>query len=67
MRVLLSRIGAALLLAFPSVDCAPTELSPEDAAFFEREVRPVLVQNCLECHGEKKQHAGLALTSREAR
>lgn len=67
MRVLLLRIGVALLLVVPSVaTAAPVELSPEDAAFFEREVRPVLVQNCLECHGDKKQHAGLALTSREA-
>lgn len=40
--------------------------SSEDLAFFEKQVRPVLVQHCQECHGPKKQHAGLSLTSREA-
>src|SRR5437764_9150166 len=34
--------------------------------FFEKHVRPVLVENCLECHGAKKQRAGLRLDSREA-
>ena len=42
------------------------DAKPDDLAFFEREVRPVLVHNCQECHGAKKQHASLALTSRDA-
>lgn len=36
----------------------------EDAAFFEAKVRPVLVERCLECHGEEKQKGGLRLDSR---
>ena len=31
--------------------------------FFEKRVRPVLVERCYECHGEKKQKGGLRLDS----
>ena len=27
--------------------------------FFESKIRPVLVEHCIGCHGEKKQEAGL--------
>jgi mono/diheme cytochrome c family protein len=33
--------------------------------FFEKEVRPVLADNCYKCHGSKKQKSGLRLDSRE--
>ncbi|MBI2431378.1 MAG: hypothetical protein HYV26_00690, partial [Candidatus Hydrogenedentes bacterium] len=45
---------------------AEEEFSPEAIDFFEREVRPVLVEHCLECHGPEKQKLGLRLDSREA-
>jgi hypothetical protein len=40
----------------------------DDAAdlFFEKEVRPVLTERCLSCHGEAKVQGGLRLTSRAA-
>ena len=38
----------------------------ESAQFFESQVRPLLIQNCQSCHGEKKQEAGLRLDSRDA-
>src|SRR5262245_4564216 len=38
----------------------------EDSAFFEKEVRPLLVQKCFRCHGPKKQESGLRLDSRDA-
>jgi hypothetical protein len=38
--------------------------SPDDLAFFETKVRPLLTQRCYECHGEKKQKGGLRLDSR---
>jgi hypothetical protein len=35
-------------------------------AFFERDVRPILVASCTKCHGAKKQESGLRLDSRSA-
>jgi hypothetical protein len=32
-------------------------------AFFESKIRPLLVERCLECHGETKQEGGLRLDS----
>ncbi len=38
----------------------------EQLRFFETNVRPVLVEQCFKCHGDKKQWGGLRLDSREA-
>jgi hypothetical protein len=38
---------------------------PQSIEFFESKVRPLLVEKCLKCHGEKKQSGGLRLDSRE--
>ncbi len=35
----------------------------EGDQFFEKQVRPILVQRCQECHGEKKQKGGLRTDS----
>jgi cytochrome c553 len=35
------------------------------AAFFEKEIRPALVQHCVRCHGEEKVQGGLRLDTRE--
>ena len=35
--------------------------SPEQLEFFEKQVRPLFVQHCNECHGAKKQEAALRL------
>ena len=40
--------------------------SPSDLEFFEKQVRPLLVTSCSECHGDKKQSNDLRLDSREA-
>ena len=34
--------------------------------FFEKEVRPLLIDRCLKCHGGEKTRGGLKLTSRDA-
>src|SRR5947209_6244967 len=34
--------------------------------FFEREIRPLLIEKCQSCHGDKKVRGGLKLTAREA-
>src|SRR5262245_20167930 len=56
--------GAAFLL-LPSLAFA-ADISPAEAEFFEKEVRPLLVQRCQTCHGEQKPKGGLRLTSRAA-
>ena len=61
---------AALVCLLPPVaadEPRPAERDdPQLAAFFEKQVRPVLVARCLECHGAEKQKAGLRLDSRDA-
>ncbi len=44
----------------PVVTAGPKP-SPGQVEFFERRVRPVLADHCFQCHGEKKQMAGLRL------
>jgi cytochrome c553 len=51
-------IGLVLSPAAPAAEA--------DAEFFEKHVRPVLVENCFSCHGPKRQQAGLRLDSRAA-
>ena len=60
-------IGSALLLCCPKPAALSAELSPGAVEFFESNIRPVLAQDCYECHrtnGKKK--GGLALDSRQA-
>ncbi len=42
---------------------APSAAADE---FFEKEVRPLLIDRCLKCHGGEKTRGGLKLTSRDA-
>lgn len=37
-----------------------------DFDFFEKQIRPLLIERCQGCHGDKKQWAGLRLDSRDA-
>jgi hypothetical protein len=43
---------------------APARSAPPADEFFEKEVRPLLVEHCLRCHGESKPKGNLRLTSR---
>jgi hypothetical protein len=55
-----------LLLAF---GVSAIQVRGDDAdkiAFFEAKIRPVLVETCLECHGEKKASGKLRLDSKAA-
>jgi hypothetical protein len=45
------------------VVCSSCSASEE---FFEKRVRPVLIEHCVRCHGPKKQRGGLRLDSRAA-
>ncbi|SIO45026.1 Concanavalin A-like lectin/glucanases superfamily protein [Singulisphaera sp. GP187] len=58
------RVGVALLVALPlALGGTDGNAAEEQARFFEREVRPILVENCFKCHGAKKQSGGLRLDS----
>jgi hypothetical protein len=56
-------LSACLLPGAAATPAAPPESGAE---FFESKVRPVLVENCLQCHGPDKQKSGLRLDSRVA-
>ncbi len=57
--------GAIVLLVARSAPAADKP-SPQAVEFFEKNVRPVLVDNCLKCHGSKRQEGELRLDSRAA-
>src|SRR5436190_22494361 len=53
-------------IAAPAADDKQPPVTARQAEFFEKHVRPVLAENCLRCHGPKKQMSGLRLDSRAA-
>jgi cytochrome c553 len=58
------RWPAAVLAALAAAPAGAADPTPEE--HFEAHVRPVLVDVCGKCHGDKKQQAGLRLDSRAA-
>ena len=53
--------AVVLILSVGPADAAEPDEEPttEGVEFFEKHVRPLLATRCQECHGEKKQEAGL--------
>src|SRR3954468_23215875 len=45
---------------------ARAEIPPDQIEFFEKQVRPVLADQCYKCHGPDKQKGGLRMDSRDA-
>ncbi len=74
--VLVSLFGAILACALPARDLYAADVgqlsnppNPEQSAeFFEKQVRPILVARCYECHGPEISNAkgGLRIDSRAA-
>ncbi len=59
-----SVLAAVAALTGVAIDRASaSEPDPAQVSFFEKEVRPVLAENCFKCHGEAKQKGGLRLDS----
>ncbi|MBN9524033.1 PSD1 domain-containing protein [bacterium] len=57
---------ALAIFALGATHAAAADPAPEAVAFFETDVRPVLVAECQRCHGAKKQESGLRVDSRAA-
>lgn len=57
-------LGWCLALNAVAAAAEPPAVSSQAADFFERRVRPVLLENCVSCHGPEKQKSGLRLDSR---
>jgi hypothetical protein len=64
----LPRLAVCLVCfnCFVSASYADELTGAEAADFFERKVRPLLVEKCQTCHGEKKSRGNLRFLSREA-
>lgn len=61
------RVAVTALLCVVAIQASADESPPAEAiAFFEREVRPLLVERCVDCHGADSQEAGLRLDSAAA-
>ncbi len=68
------RIGCLALATFvsfvfaaclPTVDGAPNEnVSPKAIAFFEKEVRPILIEHCYQCHSGDERDGGLEIDTK---
>ena len=54
------------LVACSSLVDAPAKAADTAEDHFERRVRPIFAEKCVQCHGAKKQKAGLRLDSRAA-
>lgn len=64
---LASILAVLALVVSPSKanDSNAPAIAPDVAEFFEREVRPVLMVSCIECHGTETQEAELRFDARE--
>lgn len=62
----LVRFLPAIAIVLASRGLFAAEPLTEAETFFEKEVRPILVQQCQRCHGPRKQESGLRVDSREA-
>ncbi len=62
------KLGVFLVLGVWSLEFSASAAEPatQQVEFFEKHVRPTLVESCYKCHGAEKQKGGLRLDSREA-
>ncbi|MBT4887450.1 MAG: hypothetical protein HON07_09585, partial [Planctomycetaceae bacterium] len=59
--------ACSVILLAGSAFAVGTKASVQDEErFFETKVRPLLVNNCYECHSEEIAEAGLRLDSRQS-
>ncbi|VTR99248.1 PSD1 and planctomycete cytochrome C domain-containing protein [Tuwongella immobilis] len=66
-RTLLLSIAGMVCLPLPLLAANPGDtVSPADATFFEKQIRPLLIDHCYSCHADAKQRGGLRVDSRQA-
>ena len=53
-----------ILFLFLPLFCEAQPFSAEHVEFFERSIRPVLAERCVECHGKVRAESGLRLDTR---
>ena len=59
--------SALMVLALSRAqEATPAKADPAAVKFFETKIRPLLNDQCMKCHGEKKQKGGLRLDSFQA-
>ena len=54
----LSHAAKLLVLGLASIGVAQPQQTPDQLAFFEKKVRPVLVSRCYACHSASTKPAG---------
>jgi len=62
----LSSAAFAVLCLCLVSPASATEFAPESIEYFEKNVRPVLAEHCVKCHGPEKQWSNFRLDSRKA-
>jgi hypothetical protein len=60
------RFSFVVILGLVATACRAESPTTASAEFFEKKVRPVLVEKCHRCHGRALQKGGLRLDSRES-
>ncbi|HET6425672.1 MAG TPA: PSD1 and planctomycete cytochrome C domain-containing protein [Planctomycetaceae bacterium] len=58
------RFGLLVGFGLLGASAPAADFPPEAVEFFEKRIRPVLVEHCQKCHGEQQQKGGLRLDSR---
>jgi hypothetical protein len=53
-----------LVGAVAAINCVPVSADGDHERFFESQIRPLLAEHCLECHGTTEQSGDLRLDSR---
>ena len=56
----------SLIALFGVASPAVQAITPQETEFFEKNIRPVLSEQCYKCHGPEKQKAALRVDSRAA-
>jgi hypothetical protein len=60
-------VGSAILTGLVVATIVTTATAADESAIrFDRDIRPILAENCYACHGPGTQEAGLRLDSHEA-